>query len=128
MEQNKFQNTQNEQIPSFSETIEGNTFRFICTLGTKEIGSISATLIEKNIYTVGGLFVDPSKRGQGISSELLKRLNTFLEKNNSLGKLVNTIKGDAASVYENNGWQKGEYRSQGAYGGYEYTYDGTKLN
>lgn len=126
MEQNKFPNIHNEQIPSFSEVLEGNTFRFVCTLGTKEIGSISATLIEENTYTVGGLFIDPSKRGQGISSELLKRLNTFLEKNNSLGRLVNTIKGDAAGVYENNGWQRGEYKSQGAYGGYEYTYDARK--
>ncbi len=25
--------------------------------------------------------------------------------------------------YENNGWIKGEFKSQGAYGGYEYTYN-----
>lgn len=115
-----------EQIPDFSEVKEGDTTKFICKLNGKEIGFISASLVNKDTYTVGGLFVDPQNRGKGISSSLVKLVNEFLNKNNSIGKLVNTIKGDAMVVYEKNGWVKGEFKSQDAYGAYEYTYDGRK--
>ena len=113
----------NEDTPSFDEIKDGDTVRFTCRSGNKEIGAISATLMDKNIYNIGGLFVDSSKRGQGIGSSLVKLVNAFLERNNSLGKLANTIQGDAAQVYENNNWVKGNFKSQGAYGAYEYIYD-----
>ena len=108
---------------SFDEIQIGDTTRFICKIDEKEVGVISATLIENNIYNIGGLFVDPSKRSQGIASGLVKLVNVFLEKNKALGKLSNTIHGEAVQVYENNNWVKGSYKSQGAYGAYEYTYD-----
>jgi GNAT superfamily N-acetyltransferase len=118
--------TQDEKVPSFSEVKVGDTTRFICVLGTKEAGSITVKLIGQNIYEIAGLFVEPSQRGKGISSGLVKRVNTFLKENNSLGKLVNMIKGEAAQLYENNGWIKGDFKSHGAYGAYEYIYDGRK--
>lgn len=113
------------EAPSFQEIQEGNSIRIVCKLGEKEIGAVSLNLLEQNLYDVGGMFVDPSKRGKGISSGLVKLVNSFLERNHSIGKLVNTIQGEASRVYENNGWKKGDYKSQGAYGAYEYTYDGT---
>jgi GNAT superfamily N-acetyltransferase len=115
-----------EEKKSFDYIRNGDTARFFCKLGIKEVGFISATLVGENTYNIGGLFVDPSKRGQSIASGLVKIVNAFLNKNRSLGKLVNMIQGDAASVYENNGWTKGEFKSHGAYGAYEYTYDGRK--
>ena len=122
MRENKFREAKIEK-PSFEEKRNGDTTRFICNLGTKEVGYISATLTDKNIYDIGGLFVDPLYRGKSISSGLVKLVNGFLERNDALGKLINTIKGEAAGVYENNGWKKGQFKSQDAYGGYEYTYD-----
>lgn len=115
-----------EEKPTFDEINEGKTIRFVCRFGNKEAGAISATLVDEDIYDIGGLFVDPSKRGQGIGSELVRLVNSFLERNNSLGKLANTIQGEAAQVYENNGWAKGAFKSQGAYGAYEYIYDHRK--
>ena len=126
MKENKSKNLQVEDVPSFSEIKNRDSTVFICSLGTKKVGSISATLVGINTYSVGGFFVDPSQRGHHVGSELLKLVNKFLERNNSLGKLVNTIRGDAAGTYESNGWKKGEFKSQDAYGGYEYTYDARK--
>ena len=115
-----------DKILGFSEVKEGNSIRFTCILDEQEVGSISLTPISDGIYTIGGLFVDPKNRGKGISSQLVKTVNEFLDKNHAVGKLVNTIKGDSAIVYENNKWVKGEFKSQGAYGGYEYIYDASK--
>ena len=110
--------------PRFSETVSGETTRFACSIDDKEVGSISATLVGENTYNVGGLFVDPAERGQGISSQLVKLVNSFLKENKALGQLVNTVKGEVAVVYERNGWTRGDYKSHGAYGAYEYHYDG----
>ncbi len=113
----------NEETPSFKEVSYGDITKFVCNLGNNEVGYISATLVSENVYNISGLFVGPSQRGKGISSNLIKLVNSFLDKNHSTGKLINTIQGDAAKLYENNGWKKQEYKSQGAYGGYEYTYN-----
>jgi len=100
-----------------------NGLRFVCQNSLGEIvGSVTLTRIKEDFYDVGGLYVDPSERGRGISSDLIKMVNIFLDSSRSKGRLINTIRGDAASVYENNGWRKGEYKSDGVYGGYEYTY------
>mgnify|MGYP003432475787 CR=1 FL=1 len=116
-------NTTKEELPSIKELRTGEITRFSCTIDSKEVGFVTLTLIDKDVYDISGLFVGPSERGQGISTKLLKSVNNFLEKNNALGKLVNTIKGDTANLYEKNNWVKGDYSSHGAYGAYEYTYD-----
>ncbi|MES2023761.1 MAG: GNAT family N-acetyltransferase [Patescibacteria group bacterium] len=113
-----------KKTPSFSEIKDGNTTKFICSFGSKEVGVVSATLVDKNTYEIGGFFVEPSQRGSGIGSSLVKLVNAFLKKNNSLGKLINTIKGDTAGIYESNNWVQGSFKSHGAYGAYEYIYDG----
>ena len=56
MKENKLQNLQDRNIPSFSEITDGSTIRFVCNLGTKKVGFISATLIGENVYDVGGFF------------------------------------------------------------------------
>jgi GNAT superfamily N-acetyltransferase len=112
-----------EKIPSFNQVKEGDITRFICYIDGQVVGSVSAKFLADNTYIINGLFVDPKNRGKGISSELIKNVNKFLDVNHALGKLINTIKGDAAAVYENNRWVKGHYKSHDAYGGYEYLYD-----
>lgn len=102
---------------------EGNVTKFICKIGEDQIGSISVTWIGDHMYSVGGAFVDPRMRGRGISSNLIKKVNQFLEENNSLGILFNTIIGLSASVYENNGRKRWKFESHWAYGAYQYTFD-----
>jgi GNAT superfamily N-acetyltransferase len=112
-----------ERVVTFNEFRDEYQVKIVCEINGKEIGFVRLTQTQPDAYMVGGLFVDQSERGNGISSELIKLVNSFLEKNKSQGKLLNTIKGDSAVVYENNGWVKGEYKSQNAYGAYEYLYD-----
>ena len=126
MEGNKLKNSQSEIVPSFNEVINGDTTRFSCNFGTKEVGVISVTLAGEKIYDIGGLFVDPLYRDQDISSTLVKNVNAFLIRNHSVGKLVNIIHREAAKVYEDNGWVKGEFKSHNTYGAHEYTFDGNK--
>jgi len=109
----------------FSETQEGDTFRFSCEREGKKIAAASATLIGDNLYDIGGVFVDPSRRNEGVGSSLLKQVNEFLRRKKARGRLVNTAQGDSARLYESSGWKRGQHASQGAYGGYEYTFDGT---
>ena len=126
MKENEFFNLKKELTPSFTEIQNEDATKFVCILGEEEVGHISITATENNTYKIGGLFVAPAKRGSGISSRLVKFVNDFLERNKALGVLVNTIQGDAAKVYENNGWVKKDFKSQGAYGAYEYIYDARK--
>lgn len=105
------------------EIQENNLTRFIYEKDGEKVGSVCATLIGNKKYDISGLFVDPTKRGQGIASGLIKTINTFLQDKKSMGVLVNMALGDASNVYENNGWKKGEYKSDGQHGGYEFTFD-----
>ncbi|MBP7006834.1 MAG: GNAT family N-acetyltransferase [Candidatus Pacebacteria bacterium] len=112
-----------EETINFTEEREQGDVKFICKLGDNTVGSIVVTKIGENSYNIGALFVDSSQRNKGIGSNLVKKVNYFLQQNKAQGRLINTIHGDSSVIYENNGWTKGEYKSQGAYGGYEYTYN-----
>jgi hypothetical protein len=68
-------------------------------------------------------FVDSSERGRGIGRSILQMVNGFLDREKSKGTLINMARGDSEAIYANNGWVKTEFKSQGAYGGYEYVYD-----
>jgi len=70
--------TTEQNTPSFSEEKEGDITKFICKLGDKEVGFISATSVDNHTYSVGGLFVDPLQRGKGLGSALVKCVNNFL--------------------------------------------------
>lgn len=105
---------------------EGDSVHFSLESEGETFGKITATKMSDGIYDVGGLFVNPANRGTGLGSALVRRLNAFLDASNAKARLVNTIRGDAAVVYEQNGWKKGDYKSHGAYGAYEYTYTGKK--
>lgn len=110
-------------INPIKEEFIGQDIRFSFIKAGKEIGSITANKISEQEYEIGGLFVDPAIRGEGIGTNLVKAVNGFLKRNNAKGILVNTIKGEASIIYERNGWLKSEFKSQGAYGGYEYVFD-----
>lgn len=111
------------ETPSINEIREGNTVRFECRNGETLVGAISLTQNGFRSYDVSGLFVDPSERGRGIGRSILQMVNGFLDREKSKGTLINMAHGDSEAIYANNGWVKTEFKSQGAYGGYEYVYD-----
>lgn len=115
-------------VSAIQEIQEDNLTRFIYEENGERVGSVCATLIENKKYDISGLFVDPTKRGQGIASSLIKNVNAFLQRENAVGILINMASGDAANVYESNGWRKGEYKSDGEHGGCEFTYDAREKN
>ncbi len=125
---NPSEGTPHEKFSIIPEIQEGNSVRFVCKSDEETAGSICVTLIGDKLYNVSGLFVDPSKRGDGIGSSLVKSVNEFLEREKAKGVLVNMVQGDAGDIYERNGWKKGEYKADKAYGGYEFSYDARLKN
>ena len=105
---------------------EGDSIHFSLESGSETLGKITATKTADGVYDVGGLFVNPANRGTGLGSALVLRLNAFLDASGSKARLVNTVQGEAAVIYERNGWKTGAYKSHGGYGAYEYTYTGKK--
>lgn len=103
------------------EIVTGDDVRFESREGDEILGSVVATK-KGNYYEIGGLFVNPKYRGQHKASELIKSVNDFLQRNKVEGRLINTIQGESSIVYKNNGWVRGEYKSKGAYGGWEYIF------
>lgn len=108
----------------FNETQEGDDFRFACEQEGVMLAAATATLTGPDLYDIGGIFVDSSRRNQGVGSKLMKQVNNFLIRVKAKGRLINMAQGDAARLYESSGWKKGAYISHGAHGGYEYTFDG----
>jgi GNAT superfamily N-acetyltransferase len=111
------------EFPNIHEIREGEDIRFEYKEDESVLGRISLTLRGPKSYDVGGLFVDPAARGRGVGSSILQKVKNFLDVEKAKGTLVNMVQGDAASIYTNNGWTKTEYKSHGAYGGYQYVYD-----
>lgn len=127
IEEPPVENHPEKHPPVIQEITEDNSTKIICRLNGETAGSVSANLIGPKKYMVTALFVDPSKRNQGIGSLLIKNVNEFLERKKSEGILVNMAK-DAGNIYRNNGWKEGLYKTHGAYGGYEFTYDATEIH
>jgi GNAT superfamily N-acetyltransferase len=108
---------------NINEIYDGETIRFEYKDGESVVGTISLTPNGPKSYDVSGFFVDPSERGKGIGSMILQIVMHFLNNEKAKGTLINMVHGDSGVIYTNNGWIKTEYKSQGAYGGYEYVYD-----
>lgn len=97
-----------ETVSHRIEEMEPGQYRIVLGSNNIEVGFARLRKLSDERYYVEAFGIKEIYRNKGFGSIMLKKVNDFLDKNNSTGVLNNTSDDETAQIYENNGWVKSD--------------------